>query len=172
MVTAFRGQKPYKFTTSTQPSSLSAIMISKTHIPYSGKFSLVQIFAEKRPDSSEEIFAVFIFAERGTLWPHPYRLMWHLRSVSYGFVGILYSRRLILLYSNHLEGRHTVENHLIHISTRTHVMTSSISILVHFFAVFIFAEAGVSTKNPAKISRYTVSAQKPCGRQLNAKCAQ
>ena len=36
-------------------------------IPYSGKFSLVQIFAEKRPDSSEEIFAVFIFAERGTL---------------------------------------------------------------------------------------------------------
>ena len=36
-------------------------------IPYSGKFSLVQIFAEKRPGSSEEIFAVFIFAERGTL---------------------------------------------------------------------------------------------------------
>ena len=32
-------------------------------IPYSGKFSLVQIFAEKRPDSSEEIFAVFIFAD-------------------------------------------------------------------------------------------------------------
>ena len=34
---------------------------------YSGKFTLVQIFAEKRPDSSEEIFAVFIFAERWTL---------------------------------------------------------------------------------------------------------
>ena len=31
------------------------------YIPYSGKFSLVQIFAEKRPDSSEEIFAVFIW---------------------------------------------------------------------------------------------------------------
>ena len=34
-------------------------------IPYSGKFSLVQIFVEKRPDSSEEIFAVFIFADAG-----------------------------------------------------------------------------------------------------------
>ena len=34
-------------------------------IPYSGKFSLVQIFAEKGPDSSEEIFAVFIFADAG-----------------------------------------------------------------------------------------------------------
>ena len=31
-------------------------------IPYSGKFSLVQIFAEKHPGSSEEIFT-----ERGTL---------------------------------------------------------------------------------------------------------
>ena len=36
-------------------------------IPYSGKFSLVQIFVEKRPGSSEEIFAVFIFAKSGTL---------------------------------------------------------------------------------------------------------
>ena len=34
-------------------------------VPYSGKFSLVQIFAEKGPDSSEEIFAVFIFADAG-----------------------------------------------------------------------------------------------------------
>jgi len=34
-------------------------------VPYSGKFSLVQIFAEKRPDSSEEIFTVFIFADAG-----------------------------------------------------------------------------------------------------------
>jgi len=32
-------------------------------IPYSGKFSLVQIFAEMCPYASEEIFAVFIFAE-------------------------------------------------------------------------------------------------------------
>ena len=70
--------------------------------------------------------------------------------MSHWFVGILYSSRLILLYSNHLEGRQTVENHLVHIGTnsyrRTHVMTSSISILVHFFVVFIFAEAGLSTK--------------------------
>ena len=50
---------------------------------------------------------------------------------SHGLVRILYSSRLILLYSNHLEGRQTVENHLVHIGTnsyrRTHVMTSSIS---------------------------------------------
>ena len=41
--------------------------IGWSDLPYSGKFSLVQIFAEKRPDSSEEIFAVFIFAELETL---------------------------------------------------------------------------------------------------------
>ena len=32
-------------------------------VPYSGKFSLVQNFTEMRPDSSEEIFAVFIFVD-------------------------------------------------------------------------------------------------------------
>ena len=74
--------------------------------------------------------------------------MRHLRTVSYGFVGILYSRRLILYYSNHLEGRQTVENHLVHMGTqRTHAMMSSISILVNFFLVVsIFAEAGLSAK--------------------------
>ena len=73
-----------------------------------------------------------------------------LRSLSYGFVGILRSSRLILLYSDHLEGRQTVENHLVHKGAssyrHTHVMMSSISILVIFFAVFIFAEAGLSVK--------------------------
>ena len=44
--------------------TLSGLPGSKL-IPYSGKFSLVQIFAEKRPDCSEEIFAVFIFADGG-----------------------------------------------------------------------------------------------------------
>ena len=33
-------------------------------VPYSRKFSLVQIFAEMHPYPSEEIFAVFIFTER------------------------------------------------------------------------------------------------------------
>ena len=66
--------------------------------------------------------------------------MRHLRSVSYGFVGILYSRRLILLYSNHLEGRQTAENHHVHIGTRRmHVMTSSISI----FSRFLFSRKQV-----------------------------
>ena len=118
----------------------------KKLIPYSGKFSLVQIFAEKRPGSSEEIFAVFIFAKRGTLWPHPYRLMRHLRSFYY---GILYSRRLILLYSNHLEGRQTVENHHVHIGTRrTHVMTSSISI----FSRFLFSRKQVCPRKSRKFA--------------------
>ena len=35
------------------------------HVPYSGKFLLLQIFAKKRPDSSEETFAVSIFADVG-----------------------------------------------------------------------------------------------------------
>ena len=39
---------------------------------------------------------------------------------SHGFVGILYSSRLILLYSNHLEGRQTVENHFVHIGTNSY----------------------------------------------------
>ena len=50
---------------------------TRLHVPYSGNF-----------------------AECGMLWPHPYRLMWHLWSVSYGFIGILYSKRLIHSYSN------------------------------------------------------------------------
>ena len=33
-------------------------------LPYSGKFSLVQNFTVMCPDSSEEIFAVFIFTEQ------------------------------------------------------------------------------------------------------------
>ena len=85
--------------------------------------------------------------------------------VFHGFVGILYSSRLILLYSNHLEGRQTVENHLVHIGTnsyrRTHVMTSSISILSEFFCGFYFRGSRFVRENrenlyPAKISRYTV----------------
>ena len=34
------------------------------HIPYGRKFLLVQSFVKIRPDSSEEIFAVFIFTEQ------------------------------------------------------------------------------------------------------------
>ena len=44
------------------------------HVPYSGNFSLVQNCAEKCTDSSEEIFAVYIFAERmrdGLITPLP-----------------------------------------------------------------------------------------------------
>ena len=86
--------------------------------------------------------------------------------VSHGFVGILYSSRLILLYSNHLEGRQTVENHLVHIGTnsyrRTYVMTVINSILVHFFGFFFFfhrsrfVHENRENLYPAKISRYTV----------------
>ena len=75
-----------------------------------------------------------------------------LQSISYRFAGILYiySSRLILLYSDHLEGRQTIENQLGHTGTSsyrcTHKITSSIFILVHFFHGFIFAEAGLSAK--------------------------
>ena len=51
----------------------------------------------------------------------------------------IYSSRLILLYSDHLEGRQTIENQLVHTGTSsyrcTHKITSSIFILVHFFLV-------------------------------------
>ena len=68
---------------------------------------------------------------------------------SHGFVGILYSSRLILLYTNHLEGRQTVENHLVHIVTNSYRCTRNDIINFHlsaFFVVFIFAEAGLSAK--------------------------
>ena len=68
---------------------------------------------------------------------------------SHGFVGILYSSRLISSLQQPIRGQ-TVERHRIHTGTNLyqcmHVMTSSTSILVHFFAVFIFAEAGLSAK--------------------------
>ena len=69
-------------------------------------------------------------------------------SVSYGLLAFCVCR-LILFYSMHLEGRQTVESHLVHTVTiyslhwRMHVMTSSISIIVHFFS---FTEACPSTK--------------------------
>ena len=40
------------------------LLIDLCYILYSRKFSLVQNFAKMPPDSSEEIFMVFIFAER------------------------------------------------------------------------------------------------------------
>ena len=49
---------------------------SQKYIRYSGKFSLVQIFAEMRSYSSEEIFAVFTFAERKSdAMTTPYQMM-------------------------------------------------------------------------------------------------
>ena len=54
----------------------------------------------------------------------------------------LCSGRLILLYSDHLQGRQTIENQLVHTGTSsyqcTHIITSSISVLVHYFSQFYF----------------------------------
>ena len=99
----------------------------------------MQIFVKRRLDSSEEIFVVFIFMECGMLWPHPYWLMWHLRSVCYDFVGTCVFCTVggwFFFTSTILEGRQTIENHLVHMGTqRMHIMTSSISI---FFCGFYF----------------------------------
>ena len=83
--------------------------------------------------------------------------MRHLRTV---FVGILYSRRLILDYSNHLEGRQTLKNHLVHMGTHGYACNNVINFhLSPFFCGFYFR--GSVRKNhenlhPAKISRYTL----------------
>ena len=69
------------------------------------------------------------------------RQLW---SVSYRFVGILYSSRLILLYSNHLEGRPTVESCLIHTGTSSYQDNDVITF--HLIVAFIFSEAGLSAK--------------------------
>ena len=61
----------------------------------------------------------------------------------------LFNNSLVFL-QRHLGGRQTVENHLVHTGTsscrRAHILMSSISILVNFFAVFIFVEAGMFAK--------------------------
>ena len=44
-----------------------------------------------------------------------------LRQLQSACYGILYSSRLILLYNNHLEGRQTVENHIVHTGTSSYV---------------------------------------------------
>ena len=62
-----------------------------------------------------------------------------LQSLSLGFVGILYSSRLPFLYSDHLEGRQTVENHLIHIVVSTYTHNDVINFhLSAFFCGFYF----------------------------------
>ena len=75
---------------------------------------------------------------------------------------IRWSSRLILLYSNHLEGRQTPENHLVHTGT-IHVRSNdvTISILVYFFCGFYFRGSRSVRENRenlhlVKISRYTV----------------
>ena len=74
-------------------------------------------------------------------------------SVSYRFIGILYCRRLSLLYSNHLEGRQTVENHLVHIGTRRmHIMMSSISFFVNFFPMVFFSQKQVCPRKSRKFA--------------------
>ena len=60
-------------------------------------------------------------------------------------VFYIYSSKLILLYSD--QGRQTIENQLLHsLYQCMHIITSPISIFVHFFRSFTFTEAGLSAK--------------------------
>ena len=58
----------------------------------------------------QKTFLQFLFSQNKcvTLW------------TTSSIVAILYSSRLIIIYSDHLEGRHTVENHLIHMGTSSY----------------------------------------------------
>ena len=73
-------------------------------IPYSD-FRWCKLLQKSVQTLQKKFFAVFIFVELGMFWPHLYWLMRHLWSISYGFVGILYSRRLIFLYSKPFRGQ-------------------------------------------------------------------
>ena len=59
-----------------------------------------------------------------------------LLSVSYGFLGNSYSSRLILLYSDNLEGKQTLENHPVYTGTslyrRTHIFRGFYILRKHF----------------------------------------
>ena len=80
--------------------------------------------------------------EKLAFWiQHCWSQLWLLRSISYGFTVIVYSSRLIVLYSCHLEGRQTIENHLAHTNTGSYRhIDIPISISVNFVMGFYFAE--------------------------------
>ena len=82
----------------------------------------------------------------GFSWSRPFNNF----GTSHGFVGILDSSRLILLYSNHLEGRQTVQNHLVHIGARNDVINFHLS--AFFFAVFIFARKQACPRKSRKFA--------------------
>ena len=83
-------------------------------------------------------------------------------SLTGSLVFYIYSSKLILFYSDHLEGRQTIENQLVHTGTSLyqcmHIITSPISILVHFFLQFYFHGSRSVRENlhPAKLSCYVV----------------
>ena len=66
-------------------------------------------YASIRTAAMEEKLAFWI--------QHCWSQLWQLRSISYGFTVIVYSSRLFVLYSCHLEERQTTENHLAHTNT-------------------------------------------------------
>ena len=80
--------------------------------------------------------------EKLAFWiQHCWSQLWQLWSISYGFTVIVYSSRLIVLYSYHLEGRQTIENHLAHTNTGSYRhIDIPISISVNFVMGFYFAE--------------------------------
>ena len=101
---------------------------------------------------------------------HCWSWLQQLWSVSYGFVGILYSSRLILLNSDHLVGRQTVENHLVQMGTNSLISSPDLSA---FFRGFYFCGSRFVHKNrenlhPVKISRYTIF-QQPCAKKSSRK---
>ena len=113
-------------------------------IPYSEKFSLVKNFAKMPPDSSEEVFAVFIFVER-----------------------MCDALTTPLPVTRHANWRKDTERWSEEACATTACWTERFSTAdlnfdnfrAHFF---IFVKAGLSTKikensHPAKISHYTLS---------------
>ena len=80
-----------------------------------------------------------------------------LQSISYGFVGILYSNRLPFLYSDHLEGRQTVENHLIRIGISTYARNDVINFQFSaFFCGFYFCGSRSVRENRENFPLYSI----------------
>ena len=78
-------------------------------IPYSGKFSMVQIFCEKASSLFRRNFCGFYFCGTWDALTTPLPVDATSSDCLLPVHGYLYSRRLIHLYSDRLEGRQTVE---------------------------------------------------------------
>ena len=86
---------------------------------------------------------------------HCWSQLQQLLSVPYGLFATVYSSMLILLYCDHLEGRQTVENYLVHTGTSSYIPTSTYAyydVINFHFLWFLFLQKQVCPRKSWKVA--------------------